>query len=148
MTFGPGLGLRSSVRSNPLAPNRHVVLTTWWIGAHLETEANFAMTGGSICAAERITIGNNVTIGANTIISDTDFHSLSPQQRRSESSGGTAAPIVIEDDVFVGMNCLILKGVRIGQGSVVGTGSVVATDVPRYVIVAGNPATVLRVVSP
>jgi len=144
MSFGPGLGLRSSLGSNPLAPNHPVVLTTWQEEAHLEIGANFAMTGGTICAAERITIGNNVAVGANTTITDTDFHSLDTNQRRMESSGGSAAAIVIEADVFIGMNCLILKGVRIGEGSVIGAGSVVTRDVPPRVIVAGNPAKVVR----
>lgn len=144
MSFGPGLGLRSSVRSNPLAPSHPVILATWREGARLEVGANFAMTGGTICAAKRIVIGNNVVVGANTTIADTEFHSLDMEQRRSEPSGGTTAAIVIEDDVFIGMSCLVLKGVRIGKGSVIGAGSVVATNVPPHVIVAGNPATLLR----
>jgi acetyltransferase-like isoleucine patch superfamily enzyme len=144
MKFGPGLALRSSVRSNPLAPNHPVVLATWQQGAHLEIGANFAMTGGTICAAERIIIGNNVAVGANTTIADTDFHTLDPIQRRLESTGGDTAATVIGDDVFVGMNCLILKGVRVGKGSVIGAGSVVAADVPPHVIAVGNPAKVIR----
>lgn len=148
MSFGPGLGLRSSVRANPLAPNHPVVLTTWQEGAHLEIGANFAMTGGTICAAEGIIIGNNVAVGANTTITDTDFHAVDSKQRRLESFGGSTSAIVIEDDVFIGMNCLVLKGVRIGQGSVIGAGSVVTTDVPPHVIVAGNPARVVRELSP
>jgi acetyltransferase-like isoleucine patch superfamily enzyme len=144
MSFGPGLGLRSSIQSNPLAPNHPVVLTTWRKGACLEIGANFAMTGGTICAAQRIVIGNNVTVGANTTITDTDFHALDGKQRRLESTGGGTAGIVIEDDVFVGMNCLILKGVKVGEGSVIGAGSVVTADVPPHVIAAGNPTKVIR----
>jgi acetyltransferase-like isoleucine patch superfamily enzyme len=140
MTFGPGLQLRSSVRSNPLGPNRPVVITTWQPGAVLAIGANFAMTGGTICAAERVTIGDNVTIGPNTTIMDTDFHSLDPERRQLEPTGGKTAPIVIKDNVFIGINCLILKGVTIGQGSVVGAGSVVTRNVPPNIIVAGNPA--------
>lgn len=145
--FGPGLGLRSTVQSNPLAPNHPVVITTWQEGASIEIGSNFAMTGGNVCAAERIIIGNNVTVGANTTIADTDFHPLDSKQRRSLSSGGRAEPIIIEDDVFIGMNCLILKGVRIGRGSVIGAGSVVANDVPPQVVASGNPARVLRELS-
>lgn len=144
MSFGPGLGLRSSLRSNPLAPNHPVVLTTWQKGARLEIGANFAMTGGTVCAAESIAIGNSVAVGANTTIIDTDFHALDSTQRRLESSGGRTAAIVIEDDVFIGMNCLVLKGVKIGQGSVVGASSIVSIDVPPHVIVAGNPAKLVR----
>ncbi len=144
MSFGPGLQLRSSMHSNPLSPNHPVVLTTLRQGACLEVGANFAMTGGAVCAAERIIIGNQVVIGANSTIVDTDFHPLDAQRRRSGASEGRSAAVVIEDDVFIGMNCLVLKGVAIGRGSVIGAGSVVTRDVPPNVIVAGNPARVLR----
>jgi acetyltransferase-like isoleucine patch superfamily enzyme len=144
MIFGPGLGLRSSVRSNPLGPNHPVVLTTWQAGAVLEIGANFAMTGGTICATKRIIIKNNVTVGANTTIADTDFHPLHPEVRRLHPQEAQTAPILIEDSVFIGTNCLILKGVTIGQGSVVGAGSVVTKDVPPNVIAAGNPARIVR----
>ena len=106
--------------------------------------SQFSHDRGVICAAERITIGNNVVVGANTAIVDTDFHLLDPEQRWLRPSDGKTAAIVIEDDVFIGMNCLILKGVTLGQGSVVGAGSVVTRDVPPRVIVAGNPARFVR----
>jgi acetyltransferase-like isoleucine patch superfamily enzyme len=110
----------------------------------MEVGANFAMTGGTLCAAEQITIGDNVTIGANCIIVDTDFHPLEVENRRLNPQDAKTAPIVIEDDVFIGMNCLVLKGVHIGKGSVIGAGSVVTRDVPAGVIVAGNPARIIR----
>ena len=144
MSFGPGLQLRSSLRSNPLGPTHPVVLATWCRGARLEVGAHFAMTGGTLCAAEHITIGNDVVVGANTMIVDTDFHPLTPDGRRVNSSEGQSAAVVIEDDVFIGMNCLVLKGVTIGRGSVIGAGSVVTRDVRPGVIVAGNPAQLVR----
>ena len=144
MSFGPNLGLRSSMRSNPLGPHRPVMLCTWQKGAVLEVGANFAMTGGTLCAGKRISIGDYVTIGANTTIVDTDFHPLDASVRRVRPNEGTTAPVVIEDDVFIGMNCLVLKGVTIGHGSIVGAGSVVTRDVPPYTVVAGNPAQVVR----
>ena len=144
MCFGAGLQLRSALRSNPLAPNHPVTLVTWEEGALLEVGDNLAMTGGTLCAAERITIGNNVAIGANTTIVDTDFHPLDAALRRAEPSRGKARPVRVDDDVFIGMNCLILKGVTIGRGSVIGAGSVVTGDVPAYVVAAGNPARVVR----
>ena len=142
MQFGNSLRLRSSVRSNPLGPNHPVILCTWQAGAVMEIGDDFAMTGGTICVAERIVIGNRVAVGANSTIIDTDFHPLDPQERQLQQSAKTA-PVVIEDDVFIGMNSLILKGVTIGRGSVVGAGSVVTKDVPPCVIVAGNPARVV-----
>ncbi|HAV78803.1 MAG TPA: hypothetical protein DCX53_15745, partial [Anaerolineae bacterium] len=65
------------------------------------------------------------------------------QARRMDLESSKSAPVTIEDDVFIGMNCLILKGVIIGRGSVVGGGSVVTKDVPANVVVAGNPARVI-----
>lgn len=144
MYFGPGLCLRSSTRSNPLAPNHPVVLCTWQSGAKIEVGANFAMTGGSLCAAERITIGDNVTVGANTNIVDTDFHPLKPESRRLTPQDAKTGSIVIEGDVFIGMNCLVLKGVQIGRGNVVGAWSVVSRDIPPKVLAAGNPARIIR----
>ena len=101
------------------------------------------MTGATIVAAERIEIGDRVFLGANATIVDTDFHPLDPQTRRIDVLAGRHAPVLIESDVFIGMNSLILKGVQIGTGSVIGAGSVVVRDVPPGVIAAGNPAQVV-----
>jgi acetyltransferase-like isoleucine patch superfamily enzyme len=144
MSFGPGLQLRSLLRSNPLVPNHPVVLATWREGAILEVGANLAISGGVICAAHKVVIGDNVAIGANVTIVDADFHPLDAERRRTLPSGGETAPVTIHESVFIGMNSLILKGVTIGQGSVVGAGSVVVKDVPAGVVVAGNPAKVVR----
>lgn len=142
--FGDRLGLRSSIFSNPLTPNHPVSLCTWQAGASLEIGDDFSMTGGTICAAERILIGDRVTVGANSTIVDSDFHPLDPQTRQLYPQSGKTAPIVIEHDVFIGMNCLVLKGVHIGHGSVIGAGSVVVKNVPSMVVIAGNPARVIR----
>lgn len=144
MIFGAGFQLRSSLRSNPMAPNHPVVLATCQKGASLVIGANFRMTGGNLCAARKIVIGDNVVIGANTTIVDTDFHPTDRIQRWVKPSEGRIAEVVIEDNVFIGMNCLVLKGVRIGEGSVIGAGSVVARDVPPGVIVAGNPPVIVQ----
>lgn len=144
MSFGPGLSLRSSTRSNPLSPNHPVVLATWQSGAVLEVGVRFAMTGGTLCAAERITIGDRVTVGANCVIVDTDFHPSDVTARQRSPNCADTAPVTIEDDVFIGMNCQILKGVTIGRGSVVGAGSIVTRDAPPGAILAGNPARVIR----
>jgi acetyltransferase-like isoleucine patch superfamily enzyme len=144
MMFGDGLQLRSSVRSTPLGPYHPVMICTLNKNAIIEIGNNFGMNGGAICAAQQITIGHNVNVGANTTIVDTDFHPLNVAERQTRPNDATTAPIIIEDDVFIGMNCLILKGVRLGQGSVVGAGSVVTRSVPPGSIIAGNPARVIR----
>ncbi|WP_162909327.1 acyltransferase [Aggregatilinea lenta] len=144
IVFGANLQLRSTARSNPLGPNRPVIICTLRRGANLIIGDSFGMSGGSIVAQTGIHIGQRVAVGANTIICDTDFHPLFPEMRRTVSDQGEAAPIEIEDDVFVGMQCLILKGVTIGCGSVIGAGSVVTKSLPPRVIAAGNPARVIR----
>jgi acetyltransferase-like isoleucine patch superfamily enzyme len=144
MQLGSYLQLRSSARSNPLGANRPVILATWQAGAILKIGEKFGMTGGTICAAQRIVIGDRVTVGANSIIIDTDFHPLYPEQRRLRPNEASTNPITIEDDVFIGMQCLILKGVTLGRGCVVGAGSVVTKSIPPQVICAGNPARVIR----
>jgi acetyltransferase-like isoleucine patch superfamily enzyme len=139
--IGPGLWLRSAVRSNPLAPAHPVVLSARRAGSRLIIGRDFAMTGGVLCAEESIEIGDGVTVGANCTIADADFHAL---RGAAHLTRGTTAPVVIEDDVFIGMWTLVLKGLRIGRGSVIGAGSVVTSDVPPGVIAAGNPARVVR----
>lgn len=143
MRLGAGLQLRSTVRSNPLGANHPVILCTWQAGAVLQIGENFAMTGGSIIAAERVVIGDNVAVGANTVITDTDFHPLEAEARRFDGKPASTSPVTIEDNVFIGMNCLILKGVTLGRGSVIGAGSVVTKDVPPDTKAAGNPARII-----
>jgi len=144
LQFGRHLQLRSTVRSNPLGPNRPCILSTRSADAELIIGDDFGMTGGSIVCENRITIGDRVIVGCNTIIADTDFHPLQPEVRQAHPIDGATAPIVIEDDIFIGMNALILKGVTLGSGCVVGAGSVVTKDVPPQAIVGGNPARVIR----
>src|SRR5690606_4602821 len=120
------------------------ILSTRRASAILQIGAYFGMTGGSIVAEEAVRIGDHVTVGANTIIADTDFHPLDALARQNLPLAGATAPISIEDHVFIGMQSLILKGVTIGAGSIIGAGSVVTGDVPPGVVAAGNPARVIR----
>jgi len=84
-----------------------------------------------------------VAAWGNTTVFDFGVRPLLPEGRAENINAGAAAPIVIEDDVFVGMDALVMKGVTIGEGAVVGAGSVVTQDVPPRTVV-GNPATVVR----
>ena len=91
------------------------------------------------------TIGNNVLIGSGCLISDTDSHPIDWEDRLYDRNEKTRkVPIVIEDNVFIGARSIILKGVTIGEGAVIGAGSVVSKDVPPYSIVCGNPARVVK----
>jgi acetyltransferase-like isoleucine patch superfamily enzyme len=90
-----------------------------------------------------ITIGKNVFIGTFVEIYDSNFHGLE-SDRRSISSPQEASDVVIEDNVFIGSNVKILKGVTIGQDSVIANGSIVTKNIPSGVIAGGNPAKVIR----
>lgn len=95
-----------------------------------------------------IRIGDHTKIGGNARIYDHDYHALDYLARRSPATDIAAcktAPVVIDDDVLVGANAIILKGVTIGQRSVIGAGAVISIKtVPTDSLVAGNPARVIR----
>jgi len=99
--------------------------------------------GTSIYAERDITIGHRVRIGPYTSIVDTDFHD--PYDHSVVPDG---TPVVIEDDVWIGARCTVLKGVRIGRGAVVGTGAIVTKDVPAFTVVAGVPAKHISALDP
>ena len=141
---GSGLVLRSWADSNPLAPTHPVVLSTRSASAKIVIGDDCGFTGAVVVAETSVMIGDRVLVGGSAQIVDTDFHPLDPETRRREINAGQTRPISIGDDVFIGMNSIILKGVTIGNGSVVGAGSVVSQDVPPKTIVAGNPARVVR----
>lgn len=89
-----------------------------------------------------LTIGRNVLIAHNTSLISED-HGFATRRTPIRFQPKTAAPIVVEDDVWIGCGVRILKGVRIGTGAIVGAGAVVTQDVPPYAIVGGVPARVL-----
>jgi acetyltransferase-like isoleucine patch superfamily enzyme len=97
-----------------------------------------------------VEIGAECLLGANVMIVDTDFHPLAAEGRRHNHHPACigTAEVVLERNVFVGANSIILKGVRIGENSVIGAGSVVARDVPANSIAAGNPCRLLRPLTP
>jgi acetyltransferase-like isoleucine patch superfamily enzyme len=93
-----------------------------------------------------IRIGAGALLGSNVQIFDSDFHDLRPGHRRDGQP--RMAPVELGEDVFVGDGVKILKGVSIGAHSVIGAGSVVTKSVPEGVVAAGNPARVVRSLSP
>src|SRR5438034_4890424 len=108
-------------------------------------------------AEEKIDIGSHCLISWNVGIADSDFHPLEPAQRLIDAQAFApyfkdrpprpklkTAPVKIADNVWIGMNAVILKGVTIGENSVVAAGSVVTKSVPPSTVVAGNPAVIVR----
>ncbi|QGN49368.1 acyltransferase [Micromonospora sp. WMMD558] len=101
---------------------------------------------GADCLLNATWIGTwtSVTIGDRCLLSDcelldNDFHNLSPERRHDPPTPASRAPIVVEENVWIGAHALVMKGVRIGRDSVVGAATVVRTDVPPRVVVVGNP---------
>jgi acetyltransferase-like isoleucine patch superfamily enzyme len=136
--IGDNLELRSSAWSNPLAPFHPVVLSTRSPKAKLIIGTDFKMTGGTIVAEKEVTIGNNVTVGANSDIIDTDFHPIDAHKRKENFLAGKHLPVHIGSDVFIGTRSIILKGTTIGQGAVIGAGSIISGKVPAHTIAVSN----------
>jgi acetyltransferase-like isoleucine patch superfamily enzyme len=115
-------------------------------------------TNAVLLCEQELCFGNYVVIGWNTTIADTDFHPLSPAERIADAIACSplgknsrrpeipCRPVVIEDDVWIGPNATILKGVTIGAGSWVEAGSLVTRDVPPNSRVLGNPAQIVGTV--
>ena len=142
--LGAGLVMRSWVTSNPVAPYHPVILSTRSDRAEIVIGEDFGITGGSIVAAERVEIGARVLVGGNCLVTDTDFHPLDKNVRIQDPKNITSKPVSIGDDVFIGAQSIILKGTRIGAGSIIGAGSVVVGEIPANVVAAGNPAVIIR----
>ncbi|MGC3976968.1 MAG: acyltransferase [Paludibacteraceae bacterium] len=136
-----GVTLDSDVQNNPAGICHPVILATMSENAQIVLGRDSGLSGATLCARTKIEIGEYVGIGANTSIFDNDFHPANPYLRKFDNDKNTlSAPILIEDFSWIGGNCIILKGTRIGKGAVVGAGSVVTSIVPELSIFAGNPA--------
>ena len=99
--------------------------------------AGCGFSGTVIAAFKQIVLANDVICGANTLITDSDWHPEDPR-------AGVSAPVIIGSHVWLGVNATVLKGVSIGDNSVIGAGSVVTRDIPANVIAAGNPCKVIK----
>lgn len=114
-----------------------------WIleGGRVEMKGETFTAGkNTIIAKKSVSIGRHCAIAWGVTITDHDFHKLYIDDKQQVET----APVVISDNVWIGMNATILKGVTIGEGAVVGAGAVVTKDVPPRCVAAGNPAKVIR----
>ena len=118
------------------------MLTTLQPDASITIGDNVRLNGCDIQAATTITIGDDCILGSCVIV-DTDYHSVELDRRLPGATPRTA-PISIGRNVWIAGGAAILKGVSIGEDSVVGYGAVVTGAVPAGVVVAGNPARVVR----
>lgn len=129
---------RSQATSNLIGINRPCILSIQ-NDAKLQIGKNCGFSGTVIGCFVDITLEKNVRCGANTLITDSDWH-------LEDSRSGKPRPIYIEENVWLGVNVTIMKGVRIGKNSVIGANSLVTKDIPENVIAVGNPCRVIKII--
>jgi len=137
ISIGEGNIFRSMATSNLIGINRPCILSAHESGAVLRTGKCCGFSGTVIGCFKEITLGDRVRCGANTLITDSDWHTDDPRI-------GPAAPVRIDDNVWLGEGVKVLKGVSIGTNSIIGAGSVVTSDIPANMIAAGNPCRPIR----
>lgn len=142
--IGDNFMMTSGNHINPISANIETSIFTDSHNAQIKIGDNVGMSSTRMWIHSGLTIGNNVKIGGGVLIMDTDCHPMDYQIRRSSNENTKYAPIIIEDDVWVGAQCIVLKGVTIGARSIIGAGSVVTRDIPADCIASGNPCNVIR----
>lgn len=141
INIGSNCTFRSNTTSNLVGINRQCMISTLTNSAKIEIGNNCGFSGTVISSFNLIKFGDNVRCGANTLITDSDWHS-------NDSRSGPSNPIYIENNVWLGEGVKVLKGVTIGENSVIGAGSVVSKTIPSNVIAAGNPCRIIRDIIP
>lgn len=130
--IGDGCEFLSKANANLIGINRPCIVSTLTEEANLEIGKNCGFSGTVIGAFSSIKIGDNVRCGANTLITDSDWH---PEDQRI----GPSKPVIIGNNVWLGINVVVLKGVEIGENTIIGANSVVTKNIGPNVIAAGNP---------
>lgn len=150
IVLGDGVSLVSSWRrATAAALSHHVRLRTFGPGARIELGEGCELSGTSIaCRSTSVVFGRHVMVAPDVIVVDSDFHAPWPAERRHVDPGVERdRPVRVDDYAWIGMRSVILKGVHIGEGAIVGAGSVVTRDIPPYCVACGVPARVVRTVS-
>ena len=136
--------INSSSFSNMVGLYQRTIIVARY-GGKISIGAGCGISGTTIYAMNSINIGENVLIGGNCKIIDNDFHPLPASQRINQKVEDIKTrPIEIGDGCFIGANSIILKGCKLGKNCVVGAGSVVSGTFPDNVIIAGNPARIIK----
>ncbi len=136
--------INSSTLSNMVGLYQRTIIVSRY-GGKISIGSGCGISGTTIYAMNSIKIGNNVLIGGNCKIIDNDFHPLPASQRINQRVEDIKTrPIEIGEGCFVGANSIILKGVKLGKNCVVGAGSVVSGTFPDNVVIAGNPARIIK----
>jgi len=142
--LGDGVTIKNRLSENPAGIAHRTALVAARPGARLVIGNHVGISGAVLYCETEIVIGDHVTIGAGARIYDTDFHPIDPLgRRRHDVSQIKRAPVTLCEDVFIGANAMVLKGVTVGARTVVGAGAVVTKSFPPDVVVAGNPARIV-----
>lgn len=139
--IGPDCQFNSSHSSNLIGVYTPCMISTISRSAKISIGPGCGFSGSVIAAAKSISLGRNVRCGANTLITDSDWHA-------GDARTGADAPVTIGDNVWLGYGVKVLKGVTIGENSLIGACSVVTKDIPANVVAAGNPCKVIKSISP
>ena len=131
--------LHSSPRYNTIL-SQPMVLSTVAPGACIELKENCGLSGSRIVCSTKVTIGRYTIIGPDTVIYDRKIHEYQPECGWLTCRKKTGKPITIGDYCYIGMRCVILKGVTIGDHCVISAGTVITRDVPAGHLAQGNPA--------
>jgi acetyltransferase-like isoleucine patch superfamily enzyme len=146
ITLGNNVKINSRSRANLVGVTNPTILHCTRQG-QIVIGNNSGFSAAVLSSRTSIQIGNNVKLGGNVRVYDHDYHAvdyLARRQSGTDAANCKTAPVVIGDDVFVGVNAIILKGVTIGARCVIGAGAVVSLkDIPPDSLVAGNPARIL-----
>ncbi|HFF9301615.1 TPA: acyltransferase [Clostridium perfringens] len=145
LNIGENCTIKSSFLSNLIGLSQRTIIVTRTEQAEICIGNNVGISGATIYARKRVSIGDNTLIGGNVKILDNDFHPLEIEARNADIKEKIRSKEVeIGKNCFVGCNSIILKGSRIGNGSVIGAGSVVSGVFPDNVVIGGNPAKIIR----
>lgn len=139
ISIGDNCEFLSRFNSNLIGINRPCSISTNSEQAKIVIGENCGFSGTVIGAFTNIKIGDYVKCGANTLITDSDWHSDDPRSRESKE-------IIIGNNVWLGVNVVVLKGVTIGENTLIGANSLVTKSIPANVIAAGNPCKILKII--
>jgi len=138
--IGSGVIVHSDPRHNPVIGRRLCALITLAPGARIVLEKDVGVSGVCLAAAAYIRIGEGTILGADAMLLDNDFHVPGPGWTWANDCVSSAKAISIGRGCFIGTRAIVLKGVTIGDGSIVAAGAVVTKDVPAGCLASGNPA--------
>lgn len=132
ISIGNNCSFTSSSAYNYRGINHRCILQTGSSEAQIIIGNNCGFSGVSIVSDKLVKLGNNVRVGANASIADRDGH------------GAAIKPVLIDDNVWIGANVVVMKGVHIGENAIIGMNSVVTKDIPANTVAAGVPCKVIK----